>query len=135
MPVITIIQQRAGTAAQWVSANPVLAAGEMGIESDTKKFKFGNGTTAWTALGYGVGVNDPAGMTVIWANVVDKPMDFLSNTAANFTSSNPKLPLGTFGYEVDTQKFKIGDGTTFWNALRYSGGGGDPASVFLLMGA
>lgn len=76
MPVITIIQQRAGTAAQWTSVNPVLAAGEMGVESDTKKFKFGNGTTAWNLLGYGVGVNDPAGLTVTWTNVVDKPATF-----------------------------------------------------------
>ena len=46
------IQVRRGTASQWTSANPTLAAGEMGVESDTNKFKFGNGSSAWTALSY-----------------------------------------------------------------------------------
>jgi len=46
------IQVRRGTASQWTSANPTLAAGEMGVESDTNLFKFGNGSTAWTSLAY-----------------------------------------------------------------------------------
>ena len=46
------IQVRRGTAADWTSVNPVLAAGELGVESDTNLFKFGNGSTAWTALAY-----------------------------------------------------------------------------------
>lgn len=47
-----IIQIRRGTAAQWTTANTVLADGEMGYEKDTSKFKFGDGTTAWNALDY-----------------------------------------------------------------------------------
>jgi hypothetical protein len=46
----TRMQQRRGTAAQWAAANPVLAAGEIGFETDTNKFKMGNGSSAWTAL-------------------------------------------------------------------------------------
>jgi hypothetical protein len=46
------IQVRRGTASQWTSANPILAAGELGVESDTNLFKFGNGSTTWTALAY-----------------------------------------------------------------------------------
>ena len=48
----TRMQQRRGTAAQWTAANPVLAAGEIGFETDTSKFKMGNGSSAWTALTY-----------------------------------------------------------------------------------
>jgi len=48
----TRMQQRRGTAAQWTAANPVLAAGEIGFETDTNKFKMGNGTSAWTSLIY-----------------------------------------------------------------------------------
>lgn len=48
------IQLRNDTAANWTSANPTLAQGEMGIETDTLKFKFGNGATAWTSLSYGL---------------------------------------------------------------------------------
>ena len=46
------IQFRRDTANNWKGVNPVLAAGEIGIESDTNKFKFGNGTSAWNELGY-----------------------------------------------------------------------------------
>jgi hypothetical protein len=46
------IQLRRGTAAAWTSANPTLAVGELVIETDTDKYKIGDGSTAWTSLGY-----------------------------------------------------------------------------------
>lgn len=73
MPAITTIRLRRGTAAQWTSVNPVLAAGEMGVETDTRKFKFGNGTSAWNALAYGVGSVATEGITVEWVDVTNKP--------------------------------------------------------------
>ena len=48
----TRMQQRRGTAAQWTSANPVLAAGEIGFEIDTNKFKIGDGINQWGDLEY-----------------------------------------------------------------------------------
>lgn len=54
MAVQTQIQTRRGTAASWTSTNPTLAAGEIGFESDTNKFKIGNGSTAWASLSYWV---------------------------------------------------------------------------------
>ncbi len=48
----TRIQLRRDTAANWTSANPTLYAGEAGFETDTGKFKVGNGSTAWASLGY-----------------------------------------------------------------------------------
>lgn len=50
MAVITQIQFRRGTAAQWSSTNPVLSAGELGYETDTGNFKIGNGSSAWNSL-------------------------------------------------------------------------------------
>ena len=47
------IQMRRDTAAAWTSANPTLAAGEMGLETDTTYYKIGNGSTAWNSLAYG----------------------------------------------------------------------------------
>lgn len=44
------MQQRRGTAAEWTAANPVLAAGEIGFETDTGKFKFGDGVNNWDDL-------------------------------------------------------------------------------------
>lgn len=61
MPNIQL-QFRRGTAAEWTSANPTLAAGEMGIETDTNQFKIGIGTTGWTGLPYG-GIQGPTGQT------------------------------------------------------------------------
>ena len=46
------IQLRNDTATNWTSANPTLAAGEIGIETNTGKMKLGNGSTAWNSLGY-----------------------------------------------------------------------------------
>ena len=46
------IQFRRGTAAEWTSANPVLAAGELGYETDTTQMKIGNGSTTWENLTY-----------------------------------------------------------------------------------
>jgi hypothetical protein len=46
------MQQRRGTAEQWETVNPVLAEGEIGLETDTNKFKIGNGVDNWEDLEY-----------------------------------------------------------------------------------
>jgi hypothetical protein len=57
----TRMQQRRGTASQWVSSNdgdgPILNAGEIGWESDTNKFKIGDGVSYWADLDYFSDVN------------------------------------------------------------------------------
>jgi len=62
MAVVTQIQVRRGTASQWTSTNPTLAAGEWGYETDTNKVKIGTGSTAWNSLGY-QGAGDIEGVT------------------------------------------------------------------------
>lgn len=49
------IKLRRDLAATWTSQNPTLAAGEPGFETDTRKIKYGDGTTAWTSLSYAPG--------------------------------------------------------------------------------
>lgn len=46
------MQRRLGTAAEWTTADPTLLEGEVGYESDTKRHKIGDGTTAWVSLPY-----------------------------------------------------------------------------------
>jgi len=46
------IQIRRDVAANWTSSNPTLSQGEQGYETDTGKIKIGDGSTAWTSLGY-----------------------------------------------------------------------------------
>jgi hypothetical protein len=47
---------RGRTAAEWTLGNEILLAREMGFETDTRKFKFGDGTTAWNSLAYASGL-------------------------------------------------------------------------------
>lgn len=48
---------RNDTAARWTSNNPTLSKGQIGVQIDTKKFKFGDGTTPWNSLDYGAGAS------------------------------------------------------------------------------
>ena len=66
------IQVRRGVAADWTSVNPILAAGEMGYETDTNKFKFGNGTGAWSTLAYGA--SDIPGVTEIAQDAINSAL-------------------------------------------------------------
>ncbi len=55
MPVGTRIKLRRDTAANWTSSNPVLSLGEAGVETDTLKWKVGDGSTVWASLDYMLG--------------------------------------------------------------------------------
>jgi hypothetical protein len=48
----SVMKVKRATAARWTSENPVLAAGEIGYEKDTRKIKLGDGTSTWTQLSY-----------------------------------------------------------------------------------
>ena len=48
----SIIQLRRDISINWLSVNPILASGEVGLELDTNKFKFGDGVTRWASLPY-----------------------------------------------------------------------------------
>lgn len=58
------IKMRHDTAANWSSANPVLAVGEWGYETDQKRLKIGDGVTAWNQIAYCV-VNPAYGQTIM----------------------------------------------------------------------
>ena len=53
-------------------------------------------------------------------------IQFRRDTAANWTSNNPTLAVGEFGYETDNERYKIGDGATVWTSLAYGGLGDIP---------
>lgn len=91
-------QIRRGTAAQWSAANPVLASGEMGFETDTSRFKLGNGSTAWSGLSYGglVGPTGPAGPS--FSPNVTSPITYDSgSTTFGFDRT---LPVDTLAYSA-----------------------------------
>ena len=89
----TRIQLKHGLAASWTERNPVLLAGEIGIETDTLKMKVGDGTTHWSALGYlGADANDI--LAIINENrdscTTVEVAEGQSDTEALATISNPK---------------------------------------------
>lgn len=55
------IQFKRGLSSALTAVNPVLLAGELCLETDTRRFKFGDGTTPWSSLSYAeAGVKTPA---------------------------------------------------------------------------
>ena len=101
MAAITSIQIRRGTASQWTTANPVLLAGEMGLELDTKKFKFGDGASTWSALEYFISavgahthpVGELSDATTVGQNLVKAADAAAARAAIGAGTSN--LALGT----------------------------------------
>ena len=67
------IKLRRGTAAQWTSSNPILSDGEVGLETDTRKFKVGNGSGQWTSLQYWGGAGGGASAFV---DLTDVPASY-----------------------------------------------------------
>lgn len=56
------------------------------------------------------------------------------DTQSNWVSYNPVLLEGEIGFETDTRKIKVGNGTSNWNDLDYiyygSGGGGSDVTLY-----
>lgn len=90
MPVVTQIQIRRGTAAQWTSTNPTLASGEQGFETDTGKMKIGNGSTAWNSLAYigaGTVTSITAGTGLSGGTITSSGTIAIDSTVATLTGS------------------------------------------------
>lgn len=71
----TRMQQRRGTASEWTSANPILASGEIGFETDTNQFRIGDGVTNWSNLSY--------------FETLDDIQSFIDNAVAGVVDSAP----------------------------------------------
>jgi hypothetical protein len=81
--------QRKDTAANWTSANPILLSGEIGYETDTKKFKIGNGSSNWNALAY-LPIPDGSGNLTITGNLeigTTGSLTFEGSTADGFETT------------------------------------------------
>ena len=71
-------QLRRGLASEWYSANPALADGEIGLETDTRLYKIGDGTTRWRLLSYG----SLAGVTSSIVNITTSTESTSTTTGA-----------------------------------------------------
>jgi hypothetical protein len=95
MPVQNRIQIRRGTAAagsyQWT--NQVLYAGEMGYETDTGKFKIGDGSTVWSSLPYSSIL--PSELTELVQDVIGSSLTAGSGVSVSYndTTGNTSISL------------------------------------------
>lgn len=92
----TKIQVRRDTAANWTSNDPTLSQGEIGFETDTSKFKIGDGSSIWTALAYqGTDVDLSSYVTyaVINNRIIKGSADALSITGGAYTLIRVSLPI------------------------------------------
>ena len=95
------------TAAVLLTENPVLEEGQIGIESDTFKTKFGDGETEWSLLPYASLGNNEAELYI------------LMDTASNLNNANPVVPNNTFIIETDTERIRSGNGILPYTSLGY----------------
>ena len=98
------LQLRNDSATNWTSKNPVLAKGEMGVEIDTNKFKFGNGVSEWTALEYASA--EQTVIDAVFSAESENPVqNKVVNGAVHYTNTTPTISaLGG-----------VASGTTFEN--------------------
>jgi len=82
----TRMQQRRGTAATWTSANPILGVGEIGYETDTNKFKIGDGSNRWVNLNYFVDANSILDGAPGMLNTLNELAEALGDDPAFFTT-------------------------------------------------
>jgi hypothetical protein len=91
----TRMQQRRGTASQWTSSNdgdgPILNAGEIGWESDTNKFKIGDGVSYWVDLTYFVDATDVIASS-LGSYLQDSDVGAISGVAGLDASKNLVVP-------------------------------------------
>lgn len=72
------VQIRRDTASKWQSANPILLAGELGIEQDTSKWKIGNGIDPWTTRPYVTqGIKGDPGRAFVYDDFTQPQLDAL----------------------------------------------------------
>lgn len=100
------IQLRNGTASQWTSANPVLAAGEVGVETDTKKLKVGNGSTVWNSLTY---------ISIAWQGVYSGSTQYYPNDIVSYSGSTYICTAASLG--------NLPTNASYWSILAASGSG------------
>lgn len=78
-----VIQHIRGTSAQWIEINPILYEGELGLETDTRKFKFGDGVHTWNELEYANATADEIPDVVL-------PTEFSGGDASYINYNNAK---------------------------------------------
>ena len=91
------MQQRRDTAANWTSSNPTLAAGEIGYETDTAKFKIGTGSTVWASLAYSLDTVTASSTTTLTNKSISLTTNTILGTLAEFNTAVSDANLASIG--------------------------------------
>ena len=126
------MQQRRDTAANWTSADPTLLSGEFGYETDSGKFKVGNGSTAWTSLSYIPGFSISA-YPLATADIADDAItgDKLANditiagsltVTSDLTVNGTTTTINSTTLQVDDKNIELGTVATPTDVTADGGG-------------
>ncbi len=118
MPVSTKILHRRDTATNWTSTNPTLGAGELGFETDTLKFKVGDGSTAWTSLKYSQDASLLSGAAVF--TTVNTSGDVI--VGGNLTVNGTTTAINSTTINVDDKNIVLGNNASSSNTTADGGG-------------
>jgi hypothetical protein len=89
-------QLRRGIASEWTSINPILAAGEVGVETDTNKIKIGNGNSVWTSLSYTIGgASGASGVSLL--NGLSGGINLIAGSNVGITLSGNNIEISSTG--------------------------------------
>ena len=98
------IQIRRDTAANWTRVNPVLSDGEPGLETDTNKVKYGDGTSAWGSLEYARGGSSGGGDSIVNG---DYSVSVGANGVVTMETSRGSLEFGALPEIGSTRHFHV----------------------------
>jgi hypothetical protein len=101
------VQLRRGSTSDWSTANPTLAAGEVGVDTSLTKFKVGNGSTAWNSLGYA---------TLTFQGAYASGTTYYPNDVVTYSGSTYICILQSTG--------NVPTNTTYWSVLASKGSDG-----------
>jgi hypothetical protein len=117
----SLIKLRRDTSIAWTQVNPTLAAGEPGLETDTLKIKYGDGSTAWNNLGYGSSSGSAslptASTTVLGGVKVDGSTITINNGVISATAGGGSGSGTVLAGTGSSLAFYPGDGTAVDNAV------------------
>lgn len=103
------IQLRRGISSEWTSANPILLIGEIGLETNTKKFKIGDGSTNWNSLTYAT--QGEVGMR--WLGAYSGVTSYIVGDLVSYNNSSYICKSASTG--------NLPTNTTYWDLVALSG--------------
>lgn len=100
MPVNTLVQVRRGSGENWNSVDPTLSNGEIGLNTDNKLFKIGDGLTAWTSLPYYPGIPLASGSGIGFVELKDSNNVVTGITVFNAIKAGANIDLSLSGNDI-----------------------------------